>query len=171
MGRDGSASWRSGCGLRCGCIRARRARGGSLPGGCRVRGTAVQHGDLGPWNLLWGSDRQVVGVLDWELAGPASPLYDTGHLAWFIVPLMDNAREGPQVPAAAWPAGAAERVRQGHAAALGEVLGAVPHAQQEYTRRIVTTGSPSRQSGQVALQAWPTSGGLFSGSPAARKAR
>jgi hypothetical protein len=28
-------------------------------------GQAVQHGDLGPWNLLWGSDGQVAGVLDW----------------------------------------------------------------------------------------------------------
>jgi Phosphotransferase enzyme family len=52
----------------------------------------VQHGDLGPWNLLWGADGQIVGVLDWELTGPASPLYDTGYLAWFTVPLMDDAR-------------------------------------------------------------------------------
>jgi Ser/Thr protein kinase RdoA (MazF antagonist) len=44
-------------------------------------GQAVQHGDLGPWNLLWGDDGQIAGVLDWELTGPASPWYDTGHLA------------------------------------------------------------------------------------------
>lgn len=55
-------------------------------------GQAVQHGDLGPWNLLRGGGGQVAGVLDWELAGPVGPLYDTGHLAWFTVPLMDDAR-------------------------------------------------------------------------------
>ena len=52
----------------------------------------MQHGDLGPWNLLWGSDGEIVGVLDWEMTGSARPLYDTGHLAWFTVPLMDDSR-------------------------------------------------------------------------------
>lgn len=102
-------------------------------------GQAVQHGDLGPWNLLWGSDGQIAGVLDWELTGPASPLYDTGHLAWFAVPLMDDARARargfPHPP---------DRLARLNAFARGtrlsarEVLEAGLQAQQEYARRIVT---------------------------------
>jgi Ser/Thr protein kinase RdoA (MazF antagonist) len=105
-------------------------------------GLAVQHGDLGPWNLLWGSDGQIVGVLDWELTGPASPLYDTGHLAWFAVPLMDDARAKargfPRPP---------DRLARLNAFARGtrlpvsDVLGAALQAQQEYARRIVTMPS------------------------------
>jgi len=102
-------------------------------------GQAVQHGDLGPWNLLWGSDRRIAGVLDWELTGPASPLYDTGHLAWFTVPLMDDARARargfPHPP---------DRLARLNAFAHGtrlsasEVLDAGLQAQQEHARRIVS---------------------------------
>ena len=105
-------------------------------------GLAVQHGDLGPWNLLWGSDGQIVGVLDWELTAPASPLYDTGHLAWFAVPLMDDARARdrgfPRPP---------DRLARLNAFARGtrlpvsDVLRAARQAQQEYERRIVTMPS------------------------------
>ncbi|MDR0342493.1 MAG: aminoglycoside phosphotransferase family protein, partial [Nocardiopsaceae bacterium] len=55
-------------------------------------GEAIQHGDLGPWNLLWGDDGRVSGVLDWDYAQPGDPWFDTGHLAWFTVPLMDDER-------------------------------------------------------------------------------
>ncbi len=100
-------------------------------------GQAVQHGDLGPWNLLWGSDGLIVGVLDWELTGPASPLYDTGHLAWFTVPLMDEARARargfPRPPRRLARLNAFAR---GTGLTVSEVLDAALHAQQEYARRI-----------------------------------
>jgi hypothetical protein len=56
-------------------------------------GEIVQHGDLGPWNLLWqdGGSR-IVGVLDWELAEPEDPDYDLGFLAWHTTPAMDDDR-------------------------------------------------------------------------------
>jgi hypothetical protein len=102
-------------------------------------GQAVQHGDLGPWNLLWGDDGGIAGVLDWELTGPASPLYDTGHLAWFTIPLMDDtrakARGFPRPP---------RREARLHAFARGtglsqsQVLRAALEAQQEYARRVIT---------------------------------
>ncbi|MDT4992993.1 MAG: hypothetical protein QOH97_2885 [Actinoplanes sp.] len=53
---------------------------------------AVQHGDLGPWNLLWGADGDICAVIDWDMAGVGDPLYDTGHLAWFTAPFMDDVR-------------------------------------------------------------------------------
>lgn len=130
-GRLRAALWRYPC-----PVGARWQLAGGPPG----PGQAVQHGDLGPWNLLWGSDGQVAGVLDWELAGPASPLYDTGHLAWFTVPLMDDAR--PRARGFPRPPGRLARLNafaRGTRLPVREVLDAALQAQQEYARRIVTT--------------------------------
>jgi thiamine kinase-like enzyme len=53
----------------------------------------VQHGDVGPWNLLWDNERgDICGIIDWDLAGPAPEGYDAGLLAWFIVPVMNDDR-------------------------------------------------------------------------------
>jgi hypothetical protein len=60
--------------------------------GAPDRGESMQHGDLGPWNLLWGPSAAVAGVIDWDLAEPGDPWYDTGFLAWFVVPFMDDER-------------------------------------------------------------------------------
>jgi Phosphotransferase enzyme family len=110
-------------------------------------GQAVQHGDLGPWNLLWSSDGQVAGVLDWELAGPASPLYDTGYLAWFTVPLMDDdrarARGFPRPPDRTARLNAFARGTQLPA---GDVVRAALRAQQEYAQRILA----------IAAEPWAT---------------
>jgi Phosphotransferase enzyme family len=104
-------------------------------------GEAVQHGDLGPWNLLWGGDGEVAGVLDWDFAQPGDPWYDTGHLAWFTVPLMDEerarARGFPERP---------DRRRRLDAFAAGagltraRVLTAAVAAQAEYERRVISRG-------------------------------
>lgn len=102
-------------------------------------GQAVQHGDLGPWNLLWRDDGQIAGVLDWEMTGPASPWYDTGHLAWFTVPLMDDAR----AKARGFPRPPRRQARlnafaRGTGLPVSQVLDAALQAQQEYARRIIT---------------------------------
>lgn len=53
----------------------------------------IQHGDVGPWNLLWDSERgEICGIIDWDLAGPAPAGYDSGILAWFMVPVMNDDR-------------------------------------------------------------------------------
>lgn len=43
-------------------------------------GQTLQHGDLGPWHILWDGD-EPVGIIDWDLAHPAEPWYDIAHLA------------------------------------------------------------------------------------------
>lgn len=62
----------------------------------------MQHGDLGPWNMLWDALGAVPAVLDWGFAQRGDPWFDTGHLAWFIVPLMDDdrarSRDFPEPP-------------------------------------------------------------------------
>lgn len=110
--------------------------------GAPAAGEALQHGDLGPWNLLWGDGPDVVGVLDWDFAGPGDPWYDTGHLAWFTVPLMDDAR----AHARGFPAPPDRRARL-HAFATGagtsdeELVRIVLRTQEEYERRVTVRGS------------------------------
>jgi hypothetical protein len=105
-------------------------------------GQAMQHGDLGPWNLLWDADGAVTAVLDWDFAQPGDPWFDTGHLAWFALPLMDDdrarSRGFPRPPdrpgrLAAFASGTGLREE--------EVLGLALQAQAEYERRVIARGS------------------------------
>lgn len=103
---------------------------------------ALQHGDFGPWNLLWGPDGVVVGVLDWDFVEPGDPGYDTGHLAWFTVPLMDDERAHSR----GFPEPPDRRARlEAFAAGAGLPAEAVVQlalqAQREYHRRIVSRGA------------------------------
>jgi hypothetical protein len=81
--------------------------------------TLVAHNDLAPYNLCFEGDR-LVGVFDWDLAGPSTPLLELAHLAWNGVPLFRPV-----------PASDAARRLQGMAAAYGgltarTILDAVP---------------------------------------------
>lgn len=109
--------------------------------GATTAGQAMQHGDLGPWNLLWGHDGQVTGVLDWDFAQPGDPWYDTGHLAWFTVPLMDDERARARGFAA--PPDRQARL-DAFAAGAGltraRVLEIALGAQAEYERRLIARG-------------------------------
>jgi aminoglycoside phosphotransferase (APT) family kinase protein len=53
-------------------------------------GELVCHGDLGPWNVLWRGGGPVA-LLDWDFAEPALPVRDLGQLAFFVVPMRDDA--------------------------------------------------------------------------------
>lgn len=46
----------------------------------------IRHGDLGPWNTLWDGER-LVGIIDWDFAEPAPPLWDLAQTAWYTGPL------------------------------------------------------------------------------------
>ncbi|GAA2759028.1 phosphotransferase [Actinopolymorpha rutila] len=106
-------------------------------------GEALQHGDLGPWNLLWGARHQVVGVLDWDFAGPGDPWYDTGHLAWFTVPLMDDDRAGERgFPSPPDRGARLEAFATGAGISTGELVQVVLRVQAEYERRVSTRSGP-----------------------------
>jgi hypothetical protein len=49
--------------------------------------SAMRHGDVGPWNMLWDGER-LVGLIDWDCAEPAPPLWDLAQAAWYTVPLF-----------------------------------------------------------------------------------
>lgn len=101
-------------------------------------GERLQHGDLGPWNLLWSADgAEISGVIDWDQAGPGDPGYDLGFLAWFIVPAMDDEKAR-----ARGYSGTPDRPARLRAFARGagrtpdELVALIEAAQLEFVRRV-----------------------------------
>jgi len=54
-------------------------------------GEIICHGDLGPWNTVY-RDGLPVGFIDWDAAGPATPLADLAAAAWAFIPLAPAAQ-------------------------------------------------------------------------------
>jgi Phosphotransferase enzyme family len=52
-------------------------------------GEIICHGDFGPWNVVWNGS-EPIGILDWDLAGPAPPLYDLAYALEFVAPFRDD---------------------------------------------------------------------------------
>lgn len=52
-------------------------------------GEIVCHGDFGPWNGVWQGDR-VVGLIDWDHARPAAPLFDVAYALLYVAPFCDD---------------------------------------------------------------------------------
>lgn len=55
----------------------------------RGRATETQlvcHNDIAPYNAVF-RDGRVVGFIDWDLAGPADPISEIAHAAWYFVPI------------------------------------------------------------------------------------
>jgi Ser/Thr protein kinase RdoA (MazF antagonist) len=53
-------------------------------------GGALVHGDVSWWNVVFDGD-SVVGLLDWDLAGLASPLFDLAYAWWTCAPFEADA--------------------------------------------------------------------------------
>lgn len=52
-------------------------------------GEIICHGDFGPWNGVWlGSE--LVGLLDWDHARPASPMFDVAYALEYAAPFRDD---------------------------------------------------------------------------------
>lgn len=49
-------------------------------------GEIVCHNDVAPYNMCFAGDT-LVGVFDWDMSGPSTPLVELGFLAWNAVPL------------------------------------------------------------------------------------
>jgi hypothetical protein len=79
----------------------------------------IGHNDIAPYNVCFEGDK-VVGVFDWDLAGPTTPLFELAFIAWNCVPLWRDI--GPTM--------AADRLRTIAAAYGGfdarQILRAVP---------------------------------------------
>ncbi len=53
-------------------------------------GEIIGHGDLGPWNTIW-RDHEPVAFIDWDFAEPGPAVEDLAELAFFTVPMPDDA--------------------------------------------------------------------------------
>ncbi|HLH59486.1 MAG TPA: aminoglycoside phosphotransferase family protein [Streptosporangiaceae bacterium] len=57
-------------------------------GGCSP-GEIVCHGDFGPWNGVWRGG-EVAGLVDWDHARPATPLFDVAYGLEYAAPFRDD---------------------------------------------------------------------------------
>jgi hypothetical protein len=103
-------------------------------------GDLIQHGDLGPWNLLWDSERgDICGLIDWDLSGPGPAGYDAGNLAWFMIPMMDDVRARER--GFDTPIDRAGRLRaycDGYGVTRGEMLALIGSSQEVLRNRILS---------------------------------
>jgi Ser/Thr protein kinase RdoA (MazF antagonist) len=51
--------------------------------------TMIGHNDIAPFNACFDGNR-LVGVFDWDMAGPSTPLYELAFIAWTCVPLWED---------------------------------------------------------------------------------
>lgn len=52
-------------------------------------GEVVCHGDFGPWNAVWRGDA-VVGLVDWDHARPAPPVFDVAYGLEYVAPFRSD---------------------------------------------------------------------------------
>jgi hypothetical protein len=58
--------------------------------------TLIGHNDIAPYNVCFAGD-ELVGVFDWDLSGPSTPLLELAFIAWNCVPLWRDI--GPKAAA------------------------------------------------------------------------
>lgn len=56
----------------------------------KSRGQIIRHGDIGPWNTLWQGDK-LTGLIDWEFTVPGKAITDLAQMAWYYIPLRNEA--------------------------------------------------------------------------------
>ncbi|BEL02975.1 hypothetical protein Q0Z83_011660 [Actinoplanes sichuanensis] len=70
-------------------FRPAAAAGWAADDGVFGPGDLVCHGDFGPWNLVWHGNRPV-GILDWDYALPARPVFDVAYALEYVTPFRDD---------------------------------------------------------------------------------
>jgi hypothetical protein len=58
--------------------------------------TIIGHNDIAPYNVCFDGD-ELVGVFDWDLSGPTTPLLELAFIAWNCVPMWRDI--GPELAA------------------------------------------------------------------------
>jgi hypothetical protein len=56
--------------------------------------TLIGHNDIAPYNACFDGD-EVVGVFDWDMSGPTTPLFELAFIAWNCVPLWRDIGPDP----------------------------------------------------------------------------
>jgi hypothetical protein len=47
------------------------------------------HGDIAPWNII-SRGNKIIGLIDWEYAGPLDPLIELARVCWLFPQLVDD---------------------------------------------------------------------------------
>ncbi|MEL6639933.1 MAG: aminoglycoside phosphotransferase family protein [Pseudomonadota bacterium] len=53
----------------------------------------IGHSDFAPYNMVFADDGAVIGVFDFDLAGPAPRVKDLAYLAWWLVPFGEQVAD------------------------------------------------------------------------------
>ena len=135
--------------------------GFSHPGPWRlppVAGTSpIGHNDIAPYNVCFDGD-EVVGVFDWDLAGPSTPLFELGFIAWNCVPLWNDigaalAARRLKVIAATYGTVGAHEILDAVRPRIEAMLGAIPAAAAAGDggmANLVAAGEPERSRAALA---------------------
>ncbi|HEY3013494.1 MAG TPA: NUDIX domain-containing protein [Nocardioides sp.] len=114
-----------------------------------ARAEVVAHNDLAPYNLAFAGD-DLVGVFDWDVAGPSTVLFELAHIAWNAVPLFreippDEAAHRLETLAAAYAGPSAAEILAAVTPRVRSVVDGIPSAAaagDEGMRRLMSNGEP-----------------------------
>jgi hypothetical protein len=67
--------------------------------------TLIGHNDIAPYNACFDGD-DLVGIFDWDMSGPTTPLFELAFIAWNCVPLWRDIGPEPAAERLALIAGA-----------------------------------------------------------------
>jgi hypothetical protein len=111
----------------------------------------IGHNDIAPYNVCFDGD-QLVGVFDWDLSGPSTPLFELAFIAWNCVPLWhdiepETAAERLRVIAAAYGPFTAGQILHAVAPRIQIMLDGIPVAAaagDPGMANLMTAGEPER---------------------------
>lgn len=113
--------------------------------------TLIGHNDIAPYNVCFEGD-DLVGVFDWDLAAPTTPLLELAFIAWNCVPLWrdtgaETAAERLRVIAAVYGGPGARQILHAVPPRIGAMLDWIPAAAAAGDKGIahlMTVGEPGR---------------------------
>jgi mutator protein MutT len=122
-----------------------------------ARADVVGHNDLAPYNVCFAGDR-LVGVIDWDVAGPTTALLELAFIAWNGVPLYRDvgtaaSAERLEVISRTYGGFSPEQVLHAVPERVRMMLDAIPEAAaagDEGMRGLMARGEPQRSARALA---------------------
>jgi hypothetical protein len=119
--------------------------------------TTIGHNDIAPYNACFDGD-DLVGVFDWDFAGPTTPLLELAFIAWNCVPLWRDigstaAAERLELIAASYGGPNARQILDAVPARIQLMLDGIPAAAaagDAGMAQLMTVGEPERSRASLA---------------------
>jgi Phosphotransferase enzyme family len=117
----------------------------------------IGHNDIAPYNVCFAGD-ELVGVFDWDLSGPSTPLLELAFIAWNCVPLWRDigpaaSAERLRVIAETYGGFGARQVLHAVPGRIETMLDGIPAAAaagDQGMASLMTAGEPGRSRGALA---------------------